>query len=147
MITFGHLQGGGLKVKFFTYWMTKIFHSYYTYVVLFFVGWLQQLESKVKNFLGDVEPVNLGWLYDPLRYLSAVNIRHLISSNLGSASTEFLITLSGIKDIHELKEGLHSGCYTNGNTNTIFIRLSLMNLYISILSQYNMFICLSLNSS
>ena len=81
----------------------------------FFVGWLQQLESKVKNFLGDVEPVNLGWLYDPLRYLSAVNIRHLISSNLGSASTEFLITLSGIKDIHELKEGLHSGCYTNGN--------------------------------
>ena len=69
----------------------------------------------MKNFLGDVEPVNLGWLYDPLRYLSAVNIRHLISSNLGSASTEFLITLSGIKDIHELKEGLHSGCYTNGN--------------------------------
>ena len=114
----------------------------------FFVGWLQQLESKVKNFLGDVEPVNLGWLYDPLRYLSAVNIRHLISSNLGSASTEFLITLSGIKDIHELKEGLHSGCYTNGNnTNTIFIRLSLMHLYISILSQCNMFICLSLNSS
>ena len=140
-------QNVGVKVKFFTYWMTKIFHSYYTYVVLFFVGWLQQLESKVKNFLGDVEPVNLGWLYDPLRYLSAVNIRHLISSNLGSASTEFLITLSGIKDIHELKEGLHSGCYTNGNTNTIFIRLSLMNLYISILSQYNMFICLSLNSS
>ena len=140
-------QNGGVKVKFFTYWMTKIFHSYYIYVVFFFVGWLQQLESKVKNFLGDVEPVNLGWLYDPLRYLSAVNIRHLISSNLGSASTEFLITLSGIKDIHELKEGLHSGCYTNGNTNTIFIRLSLMNLYISILSQYNMFICLSLNSS
>ena len=77
-------------------------------------GWLQEMESKVKNFLGDKEPVNLGWLYDPLRYLSAVNIRHLISSNLGSASTEFLITLSGIKDIHELKEGLHSGCYTDG---------------------------------
>ena len=145
MITFGHLGRWG-QGKNFTHWMTKIFDSYYTYV-LFFVGWLQQLESKVKNFLGDVEPVNLGWLYDPLRYLSAVNIRHLISSNLGSASTEFLITLSGIKDIHELKEGLHSGCYTNGNTNTIFIRLSLMNLYISILSQCNMFICLLLNSS
>ena len=87
-------------------------------------GWLQELESKVKNFLGDKEPVNLGWLYDPLRYLSAVNIRHLISSNLGSVSTEFLITLSGIKDISELKEGLHSGCYTNGKKSDIIILIS-----------------------
>ena len=109
----------------------------------FFVGWLQQLESKVKNFLGDVEPVNLGWLYDPLRYLSAVNIRHLISSNLGSASTEFLITLSGIKDIHELKEGLHSGCYTNGNT---FITNEFI-YFNPFPFQCNMFICLLLNSS
>ena len=64
--------------------------------------------------MGDVEPVNLSWFYDPLRYLNAVSIRHLISSNLGTATTEFLITLSGIKDIHELKEGLHAGCYANG---------------------------------
>ena len=72
------------------------------------------MRIKVKQFLGDVEPVNLGWFYDPLRYLNAVSIRHLISSNLGTTSTEFLITLSGIRDIHELKEGLHAGCYANG---------------------------------
>ena len=77
-------------------------------------GWLEELRIKVKNFLGDVEPVNFGWFYDPLRYLNAVSIRHLISSNLGTTSTEFLITLSGIKDVHELKEGLHAGCYANG---------------------------------
>ena len=77
-------------------------------------SWLTELSVKVSNFLGDVDPVNLGWFYDPLRYLNAVSIRHLISSNLGTTSTEFLITLSGIKDIHELKEGLHSGCYANG---------------------------------
>lgn len=77
-------------------------------------GWLEEMRIKVKNFLGDVDPVNLGWFYDPLRYLNAVSIRHLISSNLGTTSTEFLITLSGIKDIHELKEGLHAGCYANG---------------------------------
>ena len=77
-------------------------------------SWLTELSVKVTNFLGDVDPVNLGWFYDPLRYLNAVSIRHLISSNLGTTSTEFLITLSGIKDIHELKEGLHSGCYANG---------------------------------
>jgi flagellar biosynthesis GTPase FlhF/predicted nucleic acid-binding Zn-ribbon protein len=75
--------------------------------------WLDELQQKVNKFLGDVEPVDLGWLYDPLRYLSAVSIRHLISANLGT-NTEFLITLSGIKDIHELKEGLHAGCYTTG---------------------------------
>ena len=77
-------------------------------------GWLEEMRIKVKNFLGDVEPVNLGWFYDPHRYLNAVSIRHLISSNLGTTSTEFLITLSGIKDTSELKEGLHAGCYANG---------------------------------
>ena len=33
---------------------------------------------------------------------------------IGTTSTEFLITLSGIKDTSELKEGLHAGCYANG---------------------------------
>ncbi len=76
--------------------------------------WLDDVREKVSNFLGDVEPVNLGWLADPLRYLSAVEIRHLISASLGTTSTELLITLSGISDIHELKEGLHAGCYAVG---------------------------------
>ncbi len=67
-------------------------------------SWLSAIEIKIKKFLGGIEPLNLGWLYDPLRYLTAVTIRQVISSNLGTAKTDILITLSGISDIHELKE-------------------------------------------
>ena len=66
------------------------------------------------HFLGDKEPVDLSWLHDPLRYISAVSIRHIVSSNLSSTDTTILITLSGISDISELKEGLHVGCYATG---------------------------------
>ena len=67
-------------------------------------SWLSSVDVKIKRFLGGVEPLNLCWLYDPLRYLTAVSIRQVISSNLGTSKTEILITLSGISDIHELKE-------------------------------------------
>ena len=77
-------------------------------------SWLTALESKIEKFLGNVEPINLSWLYDPQRYLSSVTIRHIASSNLSSTDCVILITLSGINDISELKEGLHVGCYASG---------------------------------
>ena len=61
-----------------------------------------------------MEPINLSWLYDPQRYLSSITIRHIASSNLSSTDCVILITLSGINDISELKEGLHVGCYATG---------------------------------
>ena len=67
-------------------------------------SWISGVGDKIRRFLGGVEPLNLGWLSDPLRYLTAVTIRQVISSNLGTARTDILITLSGISDIAELKE-------------------------------------------
>jgi hypothetical protein len=40
-------------------------------------SWLSAIGIKIKKFLGGVEPLNLGWLYDPLRYLTAVTIRQV----------------------------------------------------------------------
>ena len=77
-------------------------------------SWLNAMQIKVDKFLGNVEPINLSWLFDPQRYLSSVTIRHIKSSNLSSTDCAILITLSGINDISELKEGLHVGCYATG---------------------------------
>jgi hypothetical protein len=77
-------------------------------------SWINSLQSKIDKFLGNVEPINLSWLYDPQRYLGSVTIRHIASSNLSSTDCVILIQLSGINDISELKEGLHVGCYATG---------------------------------
>ncbi len=40
-------------------------------------SWLSGIGDKIRRFLGGVEPLNLGWLGDPLRYLTAVTIRQV----------------------------------------------------------------------
>ena len=77
-------------------------------------SWLDALQDKIEKYLGNVEPINLSWLFDPQRYLSSVTVRHIASSNLSSTDCVILINLSGINDISELKEGLHVGCYATG---------------------------------
>ena len=92
-----------------TYWISK--SGVYNFNL---ESWIKALQVKIEKYLGNVEPINLSWLFDPQRYLSSVTIRHIGSSNLSSTDCVIFITLSGINDISELKEGLHVGCYATG---------------------------------
>ena len=93
MIQSAEVEFGNQRIDSLTYLLWSHFQS-----------WITEIGDKIRRFLGGVEPLNLGWLTDPLRYLTAVTIRQVISSNLGTARTDILITLSGISDITELKE-------------------------------------------